>query len=37
MNVKLDQFLEQTSPKVLKSNRRCLKFLNAAYAAGNPE
>ena len=36
MNVKLDQFLEQSSPKVLKSNRRCLKFLNDAYAAGNP-
>ena len=36
MNVKLDQFLEQSSPKVLKSNRRCLKFLSGAYAAGNP-
>mgnify|MGYP000123497812 FL=1 len=36
MNVKLDQFLEQSSPKVLKSNRRCLKFLAEAYAAGNP-
>ena len=36
MNVKLDQFLEQSTPKVLKSNRRCLKFLGEAYAAGNP-
>ena len=36
MNVKLDQFLEQSTPKVLKSNRRCLKFLSEAYAAGNP-
>lgn len=36
MNVKLDQFLEQSTPKVLKSNRRCLKFLCEAYAAGNP-
>ena len=36
MNVKLDQFLEQSTPKVLKSNRRCLKFLSNAYAAGNP-
>ena len=36
MNVKLDQFLERSSTKVLKSNRRCLKFLNEAYAAGNP-
>jgi len=36
MNVKLDKFLEESSPKVLKSNRRCLKFLNEAYAAGNP-
>ena len=36
MNVKLDKFLEQSTPKVLKSNRRCLKFLNDAYAAGNP-
>ena len=36
MNVKLDQFLEQSTPKVLKSNRRCLKFLKQAYTAGNP-
>ena len=36
MNVKLDQFLEQSTPKVLKSNRRCLKFLSNAYGAGNP-
>ena len=36
MNVKLDRFLEQSTPKVLKTNRRCLKFLNEAYASGNP-
>ena len=36
MNVKLDQFLEQSTSKVLKSNRRCLKFLSDAYAAGTP-
>ena len=36
MNVKLDQYLEQYSAKVLKSKRRCLKFLNGAYTAGNP-
>ena len=36
MNVKLDQYLEQYSAKVIKSRRRCLKFLNGAYAAGSP-
>ena len=36
MNIKLDEYLEQNNAKVLKSNRRLLKFLNGAYAAGNP-
>ena len=36
MNIKLDQYLEQYNAKVLKSNRRLLKFLTGAYTAGNP-
>ena len=36
MNIKLDEYLEQYNSKVLRSNRRVLKFLNGAYAAGNP-
>jgi len=35
MNVKLDEYLDQPQKKVLRSNRRCLKFLLGAYAAGN--
>ena len=36
MNIKLDQYLEQYNAKVLKSNRRLLKFLTGAYTASNP-
>tara|TARA_B100000282_G_scaffold188905_1_gene137548 strand:- start:2256 stop:2882 length:627 start_codon:yes stop_codon:yes gene_type:complete len=36
MNIQLDEFLQETNQKVLKSNRRCLKFLTSAYNAANP-
>ena len=36
MNLQLDQLLADTSPNVLKSKRKTLKFLLQAYQAGTP-
>ena len=36
MNLQLDQLLADTSPKILRSKRKTMKFLLRAYQAGTP-